>query len=152
MAADAASDALVGIQDLCPTLLELSGAEPIEAADSNSFASLLAEPGETPDVFREGFAEYHGSRFPLAQRILWEGQWKFVFNGFDFDELYDLENDPDEMINLAGEESQRGRVRAMMSKIWNRLRDTNDRTLLETHYFSLRLGVIGPNEQHDGVI
>jgi len=152
LAADAASDALVGIQDLCPTLLELSGAEPIEAADSNSFASLLAEPGETPDVFREGFAEYHGSRFPLAQRILWEGQWKFVFNGFDFDELYDLENDPDEMINLAGEESQRGRVRAMMSKIWNRLRDTNDRTLLETHYFSLRLGVIGPNEQHDGVI
>ena len=69
-----------------------------------------------------------------------------VFNGFDFDELYDLENDPHEMENLARDESQQGRLRAMMSRIWKRMRDTNDRTLLETHYFSLRLGAVGPNE------
>lgn len=146
IAAAATSDALVGIQDLCPTILELAGAETIDVPDSNSFAAVLAQPGETPEILREGFAEYHGSRFPLAQRILWEERWKMVFNGFDFDELYDLENDPHEMENLAREESQRGRLRAMMSRIWKRMRDTNDRTLLETHYFSLRLGAVGPNE------
>jgi arylsulfatase A-like enzyme len=28
-------------------------------------------------------------------------QYKYVYNGFDFDELYDLRRDPHEMVNLA---------------------------------------------------
>ena len=141
---NAHSDALVGIQDLCPTILELAGADPINVPDSNSFAPALSK-SDIGDAFQQGFAEYHGSRFPLAQRILWDGDWKFVFNGFDFDELYNLRNDPCEMRNLASDPAHSGRVKAMMSEIWDRLRTTGDRTLLESHYFSLRLGVVGPN-------
>ena len=150
IAADGESAALVGIHDVCPTILDLAGAEPIDVPDSSSFAPVLSAPGECPKSFREGFAEYHGSRFPLAQRILWRDDWKFVFNGFDFDELYDLRNDSCEMRNLAGDEDQSGHAREMMSRIWNKLRDTNDRTLLETHYFSLRLGGVGPNDAPHG--
>ncbi len=79
------------------------------------------------------------------QRILWEGPWKFVFNGFDYDELYNLEDDPNEMQNLVNEESQQDRVRKMMAKVWKRVRETGDRAILESHYFSMRFAAVGPD-------
>jgi arylsulfatase A-like enzyme len=144
------NDALVGIQDICPTVLELAGAREIGWPDSKSFAAELSKRDIESADSRRGYAEYHGSRFPLAQRILWEDNWKFVFNGFDFDELYDLRNDPREMRNMAVDPAQADRMKSMMSEIWNWLRVTGDRTLLETHYFSLRLGVVGPNFPESG--
>lgn len=41
-----------------------------------------------------------GGRILLTQRITWHRAWKYVFNGFDFDELYHLEEAPEEMNNL----------------------------------------------------
>ena len=90
------------------------------------------------------YSENHGSRFRLTQRIIWEGPWKFVFNGFDYDELYNLDSDPDETNNLINDPDHQARADAMMSKIWQRIQETGDRTLEESHYFSLRLGRVGP--------
>ena len=67
-----------------------------------------------------------------------------MFNGFDFDELYDLETDPDELTNLIDHPEQQERADAMMRKIWERIQETGDRTIEESHYFSLRLGRVGP--------
>mgnify|MGYP001173176804 CR=1 FL=1 len=97
-------------------------------------------------AFDSGYAEYHGTRFPLAQRIYWQGDWKFVFNGFDFDELYNLAADPAEMRNLVGDPEQADRVRSMMSEIWTRLENTGDRALLNSHYYSMRFAAVGPNK------
>lgn len=143
IAAGETREGLVCLHDLCPTVLELAGADPIDVPDSTSFAGALGSGGDTPR--RGAYAEYHGTRFPLAQRVWWEGDWKFVFNGFDFDELYDLASDPDELHNLAGDPAQEGRLRSMMGQIWREIRETGDRTLEETHYFSMRLGVVGPD-------
>lgn len=139
------STALVGIHDLCPTLLELGGVEPIDAADSRSFAPVLRDPVGASAEFDEGYAEYHGTRFPLMQRILWQGPWKMVFNGFDFDELYNLKDDPHEMRNLARLPEHQPRIEEMMRAIWKRVRGTGDRAIAESHYFSMRLAVVGPN-------
>ena len=103
VAAGAVSESLVGIHDVCPTLLELAGAEPIDVADSASFARSLKQPAKVSSPFDWGYAEYHGTRFPLMQRVCWHENWKLVFNGFDFDELYNLEADPYEMHNLAAD-------------------------------------------------
>ena len=84
------TEARVGLHDLCPTLCELAGGEAIDGSDSRSCASLLHDPRSYEAQFDSGYAEYHGTRFPLAQRICWQGDWKFVFNGFDFAELYNL--------------------------------------------------------------
>lgn len=35
-------------------------------------------------AFRQGFAEYCGGRYLVTQRVLWDGDWKFVHNGFDY--------------------------------------------------------------------
>jgi len=139
------SDALVGLHDVCPTLLELTGAEPFESPDSRSFASVLRDPEEQSPAFDTGFAEYFGGRYMLTQRVLWRGPWKYVHNGFDFDELYNLEDDPAEMNNLARDPAHRDRVREMMKLIWQRIRDTGDHSLFNSHYPILRLAPYGPN-------
>ena len=144
VATGATSSARVGLHDLCPTILELTGSQSIDSADSQSFARLLKEPGLHAHDYQTGYAEYHGSRFPLAQRILWDGPWKFVFNGFDFDELYNLDADPDEMTNLIHEPEHEERVKTMMSQVWHKIDTTGDNALLNSHYYSMRLAVVGP--------
>jgi len=137
--------ALVGLQDFGPTILEYTDADPIDVPDSQSFARLLADPAAHEAEFDRGFAEYHGTRFPLMQRILWQGSWKFVFNGFDYDELYNLEDDPHEMKNLATDPDHAERISQMMAEIWRIVRDTGDRAILETHYSPMRFAAVGPN-------
>lgn len=145
IAAGVESDALVGFHDLCPTILELTGSETIESADSKSFVSELKSPGSQPDEYREGYAEYFGARFCHIQRVLWHDHWKMVFNGFDYDELYDLDNDPHEMTNLINEEENQELVKELMARIWRRIEETGDRSILETHYYPMRFGAVGPN-------
>ena len=137
--------AQVSIADVGSTICRIGQAQPIETPDSRQFSQLLENPELVPDEFRTGYAEYHGTRFPLMQRILWQDDWKFVFNGFDFDELYHLADDPFEMSNLINVPEHQSRVEAMMAEIWRRVRDTNDRTILESHYFSMRLACVGPD-------
>lgn len=83
--------------------------------------------------------------FTNAKAKLRRGDWKFVFNGFDFDELYNLTEDPSEMTNLANNPAQLERVESMMSEVWSWIRKTGDRAVNETHYFSMRMGIVGPN-------
>jgi hypothetical protein len=45
-----------------------------------------------------------------------ERSGKLVFNGFDFDELYNLDDDPYEMRNLACDAECVDRVREMMAQ------------------------------------
>lgn len=143
IASDVTSPAAVMLQDLCPTILDLAGAEPIDVPDSSSFADLLHDPLGSDDG-RAAFAEYHGTRYPLAQRILWNGDWKFVFNGFDFDELYNLATDPGELHNLASAPEHRERLEQMMAAVWRVISDTYDKPLIESHYYSMHLAAVGP--------
>ncbi len=144
IASGAECGGLVSIADLGVTFCEIGGASSIDVPDSHSFAPLLSYPNDVTPEFEIGYAEYHGTRFPLMQRVLWEGAWKFVFNGFDFDELYNLDEDPYETRNRVNEPEQQQRVESMMAEIWRRVRDTGDRAIRESHYFSMRLACVGP--------
>ena len=44
---------------------------------------------------------YYGGEFLYTQRIAITDRFKYCFNGFDIDELYDLHDDPEEMHNAA---------------------------------------------------
>jgi arylsulfatase A-like enzyme len=137
------SDARVGLHDLCPTILEMAGAEAIEVPDSRSFASVLSNPAKVGD-FQTGYAEYFGSRYRLSQRIYWEGDWKYVLNGFDFDEMYNLAEDPNETHNLAQYPKHASQMERMVKQIWERIEETGDRSLLNSSYPVLRLAPFGP--------
>jgi arylsulfatase A-like enzyme len=108
----------VGPHDLCPTLLELTGCDLIESPDSRSFAKVLRDPQGGAAHFQTGFAEYFGGRMVLTQRVVWDGPWKLVFNGFDFDELHNLDADPYAMVNLAANPRYQDRLRRMTIQMW----------------------------------
>lgn len=143
VAASQVSEARVGLHDLCPTILSLTGCEPISSPDSRSFDAALRDPAAAG--YAAGYAESEGTRFVLTQRIAWDGDWKFVFNGFDEDELYNLANDPHEMTNLANDPTHRSRVEAMMELIWRRAHATGDRKIFDTDYFPMRIAAVGPH-------
>lgn len=142
IASGCSADACIGIADLCPTILDLAGAAPIDAPDARSFVHVLSDPEAKTGP---AYGENHGCRFTLQQRILWDDRWKFIFNGFDDDELYDLATDPHETRNLAGDPAQVDRVHDMMAGIWQIIRNTDDRAMLGTHYPPMRMAPVGPN-------
>jgi len=139
------SAARVGSHQLGPTLLDLLGLDPIGAPDSRSFAPALLDPAAQDHRYTQGFAEYFGGRYMLTQRVTWDGPWKYVHNGFDFDELYNLEDDLHEMKNLAGEPAQQDRLIHMTGQMWQRVRETGDHSLLGSTYPPLRMAPVGPD-------
>jgi len=140
----AVSSARVGLQDFAPTLIDLLGLPSLSTEnDSTSFLRILFEGSHDGD-FQTGFAEYYGTRLCLTQRIYWAGPWKYVFNGFDEDELYHLENDPGERFNLINEAALEELRHFLLSLIWQRIRETKDYNLLHAQYPPLRIIKQGP--------
>ena len=138
------TDALVSLMDVGPTLLDLAGADSIDVPDSRSLAPLPDPEGQASN-HDQCYAEFYGTRFWLTQRVLWQGPWKLVFNGFDYDELYNLEEDPHELCNLAGDSACDAVRQRLMAEIWRVAHRTGDQVLLGTHYAPMRFGVVGPS-------
>lgn len=144
IAQGASTPSRVGTHGLCNTILELAGARIIEHTDHASFARLLAEPARYESAYTRGYAEYHGGRFLLTQRVIWDGEWKYVFNGFDFDELYNLKDDPHELHNLAELPEYADRLKEMCAQLWANLKRTGDASVYNSQYPILRLMPFGP--------
>ena len=115
---------LAGV-DLMPTLLELVDEIPPVPIDGRSVAEAILngrEPERQP-VFAEIAsldAIYHGAEEPeqLAAHVMVRDEnWKYIWNRFDINELYDLNADPGEMNNVAGDTSHRNRVASMRGQI-----------------------------------
>lgn len=95
--------ALVSNMDLMPTLLELGGGPTPPGLHARSLAPLCADPMAP---WRDDLmAEFHGLRIGYNQRMLRWGDWKYVFNSPDTDELYDLASDPREFHNRIADAS-----------------------------------------------
>jgi len=91
-------DRLVGLQDIMPTLLSLSG---LAVPDSCEGRSMLSDE-KRPYLYAEALDG------PKAMRMLHGGRHKLIWypagNRF---QLFDLENDPNELIDLAADPSHR---------------------------------------------
>ena len=112
------------------------GTDASTAAGGAAFAS---------DHEPQAFAEFHGQRLGYTQRIIWRGDHKYVFNGFDRDELYDLANDPHELVNLAGQPQHQALLVAMAAAMWREVRRTGDTTLGDAQYGMFRFAPVGPH-------
>jgi arylsulfatase A-like enzyme len=90
---------LVSICDFMPTLLDAAGLPSPEVYGRSLLPFIKNEPVET---WRDDLHfQMNGVELYYTQRTVITDKWKYVYNGFDFDELYDLEHDPGEMVNLA---------------------------------------------------
>jgi arylsulfatase A-like enzyme len=90
------------------------------------------------------FAECHGQRFFYTQRVVWWEQYKYVFNGFDLDELYDLAGDPYELHNLAQEAGMRPVLEEMAARMWQVIQTTGDANMIDAEYGMFRFAPVGP--------
>ncbi len=107
--------------DILPTLTELAGhpagnfATPL---DGHSLVPQLAGAAGRDEVIGEYFAE--GAIAPLV--MIKRGRYKFVHSPVDPDQLYDLQDDPDEMRNLVAAAQHSTRLqefRAEVAQRWN---------------------------------
>lgn len=167
---------IVQLHDLAPTLVDIAGGdgknfppesrmevrsetarggENIEKLDGTpSFTALSLKPfldGEVPDGHaNEAFAECHAQDFNWTQRVYWRDDLKYVFNTFDYDELYDLRRDPAETMNVADDEEYADSLREMAGRMWEIARDTGDYQITELHYGMHRFGPVGPEWSWEG--
>ncbi len=133
----------VSLVDFAPTLLELAGlpASPARLEGARSLTPWLH--GETPAEWRDAlFTQSNGNELYSIQRSITTERWKFVYNGFDDDELYDLAADPHELHNLAADPAHRETVVALMTRLWRFARAHDDTCI--NPYIMVAHAPIGP--------
>jgi len=138
------SDALVSLADFGPTFLELAGLPaPAAAFTGRSLLPLLRNttPGDWRDCLT---TQCNGVELAYTQRIVFTHDWKYIYNGFDRDELYDLRADPHEMVNLAALPEHREIVRQMCRRLWAFAHQEGDDLI--SNYFTIGLAPFGPAE------
>ena len=106
-----ASDALVYLLDIYPTVLELVGATKPTGIDGQSFRPVLI--GSAKTVRNELFFAYRD-----VQRAWRDDRWKLIrYPQVNVTQLFDLQADPDEMKNLADLPAHQPRVEQLLAKL-----------------------------------
>ena len=129
-----ATSALVEFVDIFPTVLDLCGVKIPANVQGRSLVPLLE--GRTKTHRTEVFVEYA----PNDEATVRDERWKLVFergkrrrtDGYDTGlplpgrtiRLYDLENDPSEMHNVAGRPENAERVQHMLVRLAEHMRST----------------------------
>lgn len=102
-------DAFAYIHDIYPTLSELAGIPKREDLDGISLAKVLS--GEHKQVREALFTAYRNT-----VRAVRDQKWKLIrYPERDYTQLFDLENDPEEINNLAELEQYQGQKNQMMA-------------------------------------
>lgn len=116
---------LVQTHDLAHTYVEAAGAAKMPYADGRALQPLFAGPNRA-DWNDEIMCAYYGGEFLYTQRIAITGRFKYVFNGFDYDELYDLQEDPLEMHNAIDDPKYRVHVDDMRARLYGMMNKFED--------------------------
>ena len=111
--------------DLTPTILDLAGIPAPAQFDGCSLLPLLG--GEPVSGWRQEItAEFHGHHFPYPQRMIRTARYKLVVNPADVNELYDLQADPHELLNVYDHHELAGVRRDLLSRLYALLRARGD--------------------------
>ncbi|MED6300395.1 MAG: sulfatase-like hydrolase/transferase [Verrucomicrobiota bacterium] len=100
----------VSLLSLAPTLLELSGLDPIKTHDGPSLVPLLADPNFNWPHVAITHLDTPGS-FGISSK-----RWRYIKYSNGGEELYDIEGDPYEWINLANEDLHQSTLKRLRSR------------------------------------
>ena len=162
------SDALVECIDLAPTFVEVAGGQvPGHILEGESLLAILH--GKRTETNRDYvICEYDYSASPIADKLgmnpreavmfmVANKQWKLIHcEGHDKPILFDLENDPDELVDLGESPDHRNIIELMYEKLFRWARRNSQRTtrsneqLIEMRTKSRGRGVvIGVYDEND---
>lgn len=134
-------DAMVGLVDVGPTLLELAGVDWVGPTAGHSLVPWLR--GQTPQQWRTAWCtQMEGTEIRFSQRSIRTAEWLYVYNPTAVDELYDLRVDPGETNNLAARPEHRGRLEQLCARMWRELSQLGDG--LVNDYYTVALAPVGP--------
>lgn len=122
---------LVANIDLAPSLLTAAGMKPPKEMDGSSFLSLASprKAGQKVEWRQELLYEYYWERnYPQTPTVhaLRGERYKYIrYHGiWDVNELYDLEKDPKERINLINDPAHAERIQEMNKRLFANLKAT----------------------------
>jgi arylsulfatase A-like enzyme len=119
-------DRYVSLLDLTATFLDLAGIAVPRRYDGQSLLPLLRGAPATPAP-EHVFAEFHGHHFPYSQRMIRTRRHKLVMNPADICELYDLEKDPDELVNRIDQADYASIQRDLFTRLYRQVISSGDR-------------------------
>jgi choline-sulfatase len=110
--------------DFYPSIVQATGAQ-AEAGAEFPGRSLFDLANEADDPERVAFSEYHAASSPTGSFMIRKGKYKYIhYVGFK-PELFDLEADPEEEIDLAGDARHAG-VLAEYEALLRKMLDPDD--------------------------
>lgn len=125
--------------DLAATLCDITGSGIPDTFQGQSLVPVLKE-GQKQGR-KDILSAYHGTQFGLySQRMVRNEKWKYVWNLTAQDELYDMENDPWELENLAGESQTEQVLKEMRLRLAELLTQAEDPLLNVWTNFQLSYG------------
>ncbi len=130
--------------DMAPTILELMNLPQLDGnIDGTSMVPYINGKDGSDKI---SFSEFQGQRYAYTQRIVWKHNYKYVFNGFDYDEFYDLNKDPHELANEIDNPNYKEIIVDLSKEMWNVIKKSKDDCLLNAEYVMLRFAPIGPEK------
>lgn len=112
--------------DLPPTLLAALGLDTPNFFQGCSMLPILRGE-DTPNWRKEVVATYNGQQFGLyTQRMIRNSRWKYIWNTTDIDELYDLQTDPNELVNLINNPEHKSVLSELRTKLQDILENDGD--------------------------
>lgn len=109
----------VSLVDVLPTLLDLAGVGYEERLPVDG-VSLLATIDGVPQPPRTIYAEMHVEDMAATCFMARQGRFKYIYIHGQAPQLFDLEDDPGEWRNLAGDQAHRETERALRAAILDR--------------------------------
>jgi len=133
-------DEFINHADFAPTFAEMAGTS-MPKASGRSLLPFLRDqaPQDWPDAMH---SQFNGVELYYSQRFVQTKKWKYVYNGFDFDELYNLEQDPHCMRNLAEDPAHRPVIEEMCRRMWRKAYEERD--IIGNPYGTVSLAPFGP--------
>lgn len=133
-------DEFITLADFAPTFAELAAATLPRSSGQSMLPFLRNEaPAGWPDALH---SQFNGVELYYSQRFVQTREWKYVYNGFDFDELYDLGEDPHCMRNLAEDPRYRDVIAEMCRRMWRKAYEERD--ICSNPYGTVSLAPFGP--------
>lgn len=114
-------DHLCSLADIVPTILDLAGLPPDATLPGRSLLPVLRE-ADAPDPHEFVFAAWHQP----GMRMVCTRGWKYICHEDGGEELFDLENDPDEMADLAAAPAAAEAKTKLISALTLHLKTTAD--------------------------
>lgn len=119
----------VSLIDINQTLVEYMGLQPRQSnQDSRSLLPLVYDGDEAwknvPDESFFFYEYYNGHWF--GERAIRTPEYKYCFNPCGDDELYDLKNDPHEMVNLINKPELKNVIKDLRVRLYKHLVKTED--------------------------